>query len=86
MSQASAAHAPRALPPPTPALHGGKDQVKKPGFGVFSPYNLFYYCPRCATWVLKELALRDSRGRPTCPRCLANLRTRPRNPARRWEP
>jgi len=70
---------------PAPTRKGGGKAVKKPLHGAFSPYNAFYYCPRCARWIPKESARRNAKGYPCCPYCGSPLRTKPRN-GKRWEP
>ena len=59
-----------------------ESRVRGPGNKTpspFSPYqNGFGYCPRCRSWHLVAEAPRDGMGRPLCPRCGSNLRTRPR--------
>jgi transcription elongation factor Elf1 len=64
---------------PAPTRKGGGETVKKPPFGAFSPYNTFFYCPRCTRWVAKTAAKRNARGYPCCPYCGSPLRTKPRN-------
>jgi hypothetical protein len=71
---------------PTLAQEVTVSRVKKPLYGAFSPYNLFFYCPRCGRWIPQHLAPRDAKGRPYCPYCGpgAYLRLSPRT--KRWEP
>ncbi|MCD6562985.1 MAG: hypothetical protein J7K23_03585 [Thermoproteales archaeon] len=58
-----------------------REEVFKPGrlLHIFSPYsNGYYFCSLCHRWWPKEKVVFDKNGRPVCPVCRKQLRTRPR--------
>ena len=46
-----------------------------------SKYDTMYYCSICGEWIPKWKAVRDSIGRPRCPRCMHTLRLKPKKRA-----
>ena len=80
---------PRGSAPPTAPTKGvGERSAKSSAVAavpVLSPYRHAYYCPRCARWVPREEALAGPDGRPLCPRCGGQLRTRARKREGRWK-
>lgn len=44
-----------------------------------SVYRYYYYCSKCGIYVRKDIAKKDSMGRPLCPRCGKQLRIRPKH-------
>jgi len=45
-------------------------------------YSIAFYCACCGFFIFKGDARRDRLGRPRCPFCGRNLRTKPRGGAR----
>ena len=84
MNRGAQASQPLLTEVPTPTRKGGGETVKKPLYGVFSPYNSFLFCGHCGRWVARESAVLNVRGHPCCPYCGRPLRMKPRG-KRRWE-